>query len=303
MAETFRSALTGPIATLRTPFTHQGEIDWPALRTMIDFDLHAGAKAIVITGGDSHLPILSELERARLHQTTCEHVDGRAIVVGADWEYSTSQCLAFADQCRNWGVDILMVKPPDWARSTTPATLALHYAAVAQRLPVMIVTNSFISRSHAFGEETIDRALDASDQIVSIKDDMGPAFAGPLCQKYSDRVAIWAGGQKANHIAIHRLGASGYLSTWLTFKPHVAWTYWNALQSGDVPGAQRIIDTIDKPFFDHILHNYAGGFDAALHGILEITGLAKRYRRAPHQSLTDSEMEQLAAFMAQWDVG
>ncbi len=40
-----------------------------------------------------------------------------------------------------------------------------------------------------------------------------------------------------------------------------------------------------------------GSFDAGLHGMLEITGLGKRYRRAPYPSLTDEQMGALREFL------
>ena len=50
-----RAALTGPIASIRTPFSRDGSIDYDGLRRMIDFDLEAGSKVSLLTAGDSHL--------------------------------------------------------------------------------------------------------------------------------------------------------------------------------------------------------------------------------------------------------
>ncbi len=43
----------------------------------------------------------------------------------------------------------------------------------------------------------------------------------------------------------------------------------------DLAAAQTVIRDIDMPFFDHIL-GIEGGFDAAVHGILELVGIAGR---------------------------
>ena len=47
---------------------------------------------------------------------------------------------------------------------------------------------------------------------------------------------------------------------------------------------------------DYIM-KLAGGFDAGFHGVLEICGIAKRWRRPPYYSLSDEEIERLAAFL------
>ena len=58
--DTVRAALTGPIASVRTPFDREGDIDFSALRRIIDFDIEAGSKAVVLTAGDSHYFALSD---------------------------------------------------------------------------------------------------------------------------------------------------------------------------------------------------------------------------------------------------
>ena len=42
-----------------------------------------------------------------------------------------------------------------------------------------------------------------------------------------------------------------------------------------------------------------GGFDAAMHGVYELFGLGKRYRRPPYYALNDKQMEDLAEFLRQ----
>jgi len=50
------------------------------------------------------------------------------------------------------------------------------------------------------------------------------------------------------------------------------------------------------PLFDYI-KGFKGSFDAAMHGILELYGIASRYRRPPYHSLTDAQMEELGGFL------
>jgi dihydrodipicolinate synthase/N-acetylneuraminate lyase len=217
-----KEALQGPIPTLRTPFAVEGEIDHQALAAMIEFDLAAGARALVLTYGDSHFDILSEQEVAHVHQRVAEVAGKRCYKVAADKGLGTRRAVAFARECLAWGFDIIMIKPPDWGGSTTIESLVEHYRAVAQVMPVMLVTNIFIPRGAAFGRQVVTRVLEEVPGVVSIKDDMGGPFARELCAGHADRAAIWAGGQKQNHLAIAPYGACGYLSTFLTFRPEIA---------------------------------------------------------------------------------
>ncbi len=290
--ETAKTLLTGPIPTLRTPFLKDESIDFESLERMIDFDIAAGARVLVLTAGDSHYEILSDEEIGEVTRAVVKHVGGRVPVVAADRRYSTRQAVAFARECRELGVSMLMVLPPDWGTSCSPDTLAEHYAAVANELPVMLVTNLFIPRGHAFAMEAVERALEASPGVVAIKDDMGGRTAQELCARFGERCAIWAGGRKQNHLLMAPFGACGYLSTFLTFKPEIAYRYWSAWEAGRMGEAVEIIRDVDMPFFDLITRS-RGGFDAAIHGIYELYGLAQRWRPAPYVSLNDVEMEAL----------
>ena len=291
-----RAALSGPWPSVRTPFTREGEIDFAALRGHLDFLLAAKAKAIVLTWGDSLFSILTEDEIARLAKEVVQHVRKRALVVAADGSWWTKKTLEFANYCARLGADLLMVKPPDWAGSTTLDTLVAHYRAVSQEIPVMLVTNYLGSRGMAFGLDLCKRLREEVPGVVAVKDDVGGEFACKMCLLTHDRWALGAGGQKQNHMLLLPYGVDGYRSTFVTFKPEIAWRYWAAVEANDLTAAAAVIRDYDMPLFDYLIAS-PGSFDAAIHGIYELFGLAKRYRRPPYHSLTDKQMEELAEFL------
>ena len=287
-----REALTGPISSIRTPFNRDGSIDHDGLRQTIDFNIAAGSKTMLLTAGDSHYIALSDAEIAEVSCTVVEHTAGRAMVVTADRHYTTRQAVAFAQHVAETGADVHMVLPPDWAASCTTETLAEHYAAVARHIPVMIVTGVFSTRGEDFGLRTLEMILDRVQNVVAVKDDVCGTFARKLGLLAHDRWALFAGGQKQNHMNMHPYGCDGYLSTFVTFKPEIAHRYWSAVQAGDLSAAVAVIRDYDLPFFDLIM-GFTGGFDAALHGVLEISGICNRWRPPPYYSLSDAEMETL----------
>lgn len=290
-----KDIFSGPIPSIRTPFKRDGEIDFAGLAKIVDLCLVHEYRAIMLTAGDSHWACLSESEIAAVTRAVCQQVKGRASVITADRYLDTTRAVEFAGMVRELGAATVMVMPPDWAASCTPDTLAEHYAAVAKVLPVTLVTNVFIPRGIAFGLDTVERALAASEQIVAIKDDMCGVFAQRLCMAHAGTVAIYAGGQKLTHFMMWPFGAHGYLSTFATLNPAITFKYWSAVKRGDRDDALDVIRKIDAPFFDHLM-TYAGGFDAAMHGMMELAGLCGRWRRKPYYTLSDSEMEKLADF-------
>ena len=295
-SDEIRAALTGPVPSIRTPFTREGDIDFQALRAMIDFDIAAGSKTILLTAGDSHYFNLVDEEIAELTRVTVDHTAGRAMVVAADRHYGTPKAVRFAQYVRDLGADVLMLMPPDWGKSSTPETLAEHYATVSEHMPVMLVTNVFIPRGMEFGLRTLELTLAKAKGVVAIKDDFCGEFARKMALMVHDRWAVYSGGLKQNHLQTYPYGCDSYLSTFITFKPEVAHRYWSALQADDMAAAVAVIRDIDMPFFNYIKPR-TGGYDAYMHGALEIYGIAQRWRRKPYYTLSDEEMERFADFL------
>jgi 4-hydroxy-tetrahydrodipicolinate synthase len=285
-----RARLSGPLPSLKTPFTLDGAIDFPGLRRLIDFNLAAGAKALMLTAGDSQYVALTEQEIAEVTKVTVEHTAGRALVIAADRYYHTAQAVAFAHFAHNAGADLLMVMPPDWGASATPQTFADHYRAVSAVMPVMLVSNVFIARGAKFGYDTLKLTLAEADNVVAIKDDMCGEFARKMSLLVHDQWAVVSGGQKQNHLNNHPYGCDGYLSTFISLKPEISHAYWRATQANDLPEMKRIIRDYDHPFFDLVL-GLPGGFNAGIQATLELKGIAGRWRRKPYYSLSDRELE------------
>jgi dihydrodipicolinate synthase/N-acetylneuraminate lyase len=299
--EEAKHSLTGPVMSLRTPFDQEGEIDFEAARKIIDCGIDGGTRTIMLTVGDSHYDCLSDDEITELTRVTVEHSAGRAMVIAADRYHSTKRAVAFAKHCKELGADMFMPLPPDWGGSCTPESMSEHYAAIAEAMPVMIVTNRFIPRGVPFGLETLERSFDLSPNILAIKDDMCGTFAHDICMRFSDRVAIVAGGQKRNHMNMYPYGCTGYLSTFAMYNPSFAQSYWKAIESKDLVEATRLIEEKDAPFFNTII-KVKGGFDAAMHGMIELYGLGQRYRRKPYHTITDGDLADLKEFLVGLDL-
>jgi len=293
--KTVRHHLTGPLASIRVPFDRDSQIDEAGLRRHIDASIEGGSRSIILTAGNSHYHCLSDDEIMRVTRVTCEHTAKRAMVVAADRYHATKHAVAFARQLKELGADILMCMPPTWGGSS-PQNMAEHYAAVAKVMPVMIVTNVFHNLPVAFGLETIRLTLAKSNNVLAIKDDIGGTFAPRMCAEFHDRLAIFAGGTKEAHLKLLPFGCDGYMSIFVYLNaPHAA-RYWRAVEAADHETMRKIVFDCDAALFDFV-SGFASGGNAGLHGLLELYGIAGRWRRKPSTSASDEELERLAEFL------
>ena len=289
-----REALTGPVTSVSVPFNQDGTIDYVGLRRCLDFYIAGGSKAMILTYGDSLYSLLSDQETAEVTRVVVEYTARRALVVAADRQWATPQEIEFAHYCRDVGADLLMVLPPDWSLSCTAESLVSHYAAIAEHMPVMLVTNLFLRRPQAFALKVIEMVCDQVPGVMAIKDDVFGEFARRMMLLVHDRWAVICGGRKENHLDLSFYGCDGYFSTFSKFCPRVAHEYWSAFQARDWDQVKEIIRKDDMPLFD-ILLSQPGGYDAVVHATFELTGIAQRWRRRPYYSLSDEELEALAA--------
>ena len=114
-----RHALSGPVASVNTPFTREGAIDYRSLQNFVDFVIEGGSRTVLLTYGDSLYSILTDQEVAEVTRAVVEFTRRRAMVVAADRMWWTGRTVEFAAYCRNVGADVLMVLPPDWCQSGT----------------------------------------------------------------------------------------------------------------------------------------------------------------------------------------
>ena len=208
MNKEIRHNLTGPVASIRTPFLQDGQIDQKSLRNYVEFFIEAGSRTLLLTWGDSLYSILTDQEIAEITKIVAEQSAERAMVVAAERNWGTATVVEFSKYAKEVKADVLMITPPDWAGSCTPETLVQHYAAASRHIPVMLITATFMPRGEAFGLETIKKVRDEVPGVVAIKDDWCGAFGRKMSLLVYDDWAVFSGGQKQNHLDLHSYGLS-----------------------------------------------------------------------------------------------
>ncbi len=281
-----RARIKGPVSSFPTPFTRDGDIDARAVHRIVEASIAGGSDIILLTYGDSLFTILTDDDVARLTRLVVEATAGRALVVAADRMWWTGKALEFGAFCRDLGVDILMLRPPDWAGSPTPESLAEHYAAVSRVVPVMPVGMPPF--------RTLEILAETDARIVAFKEDMSMDYAFRVVGLYGDRWPMIAGGGKARHLMLWAAGVKASFSIYVRMAPGVTRAYWKALEAGDLAEARRIADRYEAPLFNW--PDFPGGLDSLIHAALEIFGLSERWRRPPYVSAADADLEKLRGF-------
>ena len=104
--------LNGIIPVIPTPFHRDEQIDWQALRQLLDFACAADAGAICLPAYASEFYKLSGDERRKLIAAAVEHVDGRVPVVAQANATSVEQAVELARFSQSVGASAISVAVP-----------------------------------------------------------------------------------------------------------------------------------------------------------------------------------------------
>ncbi|WP_135556005.1 dihydrodipicolinate synthase family protein [Paenibacillus cymbidii] len=297
--EKVKHYLNGPISSVSTPFDREGNIDYKALRHIVEFIVASNSGTILLTYGDSLYSILTDSEIAEVTRVVVEQNAGRKLVVAAG-NWWTGESVRFAEYCKGIGADVYMPLPPHWAGSCTVPTLVEHFTRVGQVMPVMAVTA--LAPGVSLPLAAVERLLENNRSgVVAVKDDICGAYGRRLAALVAGHWTFLSGGRKENHLDVLPYGADAYLSIYSRFRPDIAHRYWAAVQAGDLTEAVSIITTYDIPYMDFVA-KLGVDFDSVTHGAMELFGVAERWRRLPYHSLTDEQLGKLREFFEGLDL-
>ena len=131
--------LSGSITALATPFTAVGDIDFESWARLLDAQLEAGSRALVVAGSTGEAATLSDADYSSLIQAAVAQVAGRVPILAGTGQSGTAKTIAQTRLARDSGANLALVVTPPYVRPTQ-AGLVAHYRAVAGQggLPVVL---------------------------------------------------------------------------------------------------------------------------------------------------------------------
>ena len=103
---------TGAGVAIITPFTADGAVNYPALKTILEYQIAHGTDAIVICGTTGESATLTHEEHTEAIRFTVETVAGRIPVIAGTGSNDTAYALKLSNEAEKIGVDgLLMVTP------------------------------------------------------------------------------------------------------------------------------------------------------------------------------------------------
>ena len=269
--------LKGAGVALITPFNKKGEVDYPALKRLLEFVTKQGADYLVVQGTTSEVPTLSSDEKRTILDFILDfNQKKRPIVLGLAGN-NTAELVSTIGSTNLDGVDAILTVTP-YYNKPQQSGLFLHYNAVADASPKPVILYNVPGRTgvNLKADTTLKLAHDHPN-IIAIKEASGNL--SQVMEIIKDKPADFSviSGDDLLTLPIMSLGAIGVISVAGNACPgFMALLVKECLREDFVAAAKihyQLIDFINAIFID----GSPAGIKAALH----IMGLCENVLRLP----------------------
>lgn len=226
----------GCTVALVTPF-RDGEVDYQALRGLVDWQIGQGTKCLSPVGTTGESPTLSHDEHERVIATVVEQSAGRALVMAGTGSNSTAEAIRLTKFAARAGANAALLVAPYYNRPTQDGMYA-HFAKIAESVEIPQILYNIPGRTGRNVEpETIER-LAKLGPIVAVKE-----AAGSLDQ-VSDLVCrtdlTILSGDDSLTLPMLAVGGSGVVSVVANLVPKDVHAMLAAFEAGDLAEARRL---------------------------------------------------------------
>lgn len=236
---------TGAGVAIITPFTADGNVNYPVLGELLEFQMANGTDAIVICGTTGESSTLTHEEHVGCIQYTIEKIAGRVPVIAGTGSNDTEYAIALSKEACELGADALLLVTP-YYNKTSQRGLIAHYTAVADAVTKPIILYNVPSRTgvNLLPETCLE--LSKHPMINGIKEASGNLSqivkTAALC---GDDLNIWSGNDD-QVTAICAMGGCGVISVLSNIMPRETHEMAQSFVDGD---AKRSI-ALQKKYLD-----------------------------------------------------
>ena len=248
-----------------TPMTKDGEVDWPAVESLMDHLISHGADGLVVTGTTGETSTLTDAEKIQLVQTGKTVAAGRARIITGGGSNETAHAIELYKASEKAGADGVMVVTPYYNKPTQAGVLT-HFRMIADATDLPMIMYDIPGRSGI--QITYDTILRAAKHpnIVAVKDAKGDLSEVSRVMNQTD--LMYFAGDDANALPTLAIGGTGLIGVTANIAPEPYRIMINAVNAGDLPTAtaqHKLLEPLVRATMTHVPGTVATKY--ILHGL------------------------------------
>lgn len=210
--------IVGSIVALITPMHEDGSVDYPTLRSLIDWHIAEGTDCIGVVGTTGESPTVTVEEQAEIIRVAVEHAAGRVPIMAGAGANSTREAIELSRFAKQAGADCTLQVVPYYNRPTQEG-MYQHFKKIAEAVDLPVILYNVPGRTVAdMSNDTILR-LSKVPGIIGVKDATGNIGRGTeLLRLVRKDFAVYS-GDDATAMALMFCGAKGNISVTANVAP------------------------------------------------------------------------------------
>ena len=294
MYEAVKPRLRGSIAPIVTPFDEKMDVDYEALKGLINWHIEGGSHAISVTGTTGEPSSLTTEEREAVMETAIKTAAGRVPVVPGTGSNNHAETLRLTRSAQEMGADAALVIVPYYNRPNQQA-LYTHFKIIADSVDIPIIIYNIPGRTAVNLEiKTLARLAEDCKNIIGVKES-NKDF------EHVNRVLFNCGRDFLLYSGIELLcypmlaiGGAGYISATANIAPKEVADVYNYWAAG------RVQDAIDlhyklMPLNEVLFKDTNPGPLKAAMGMMGKINPAMRLPMGPPSDTLQAEIRQILA--------
>ena len=246
------SVFKGAAVAIVTPMFENGEVNYPKLGEIIEFQIANKTDAIVICGTTGEASTLSHEEHIEVIDYCVKKVAKRVPVIAGTGSNSTETAIYLSQEAEKSGADALLVVTPYYNKATQKGLIA-HYTQVAESVDLPIIMYNVPGRTGCnILPETAAALVKNVKNIVGIKEASGNiSQVAKLMSLCGDEVELYSGNDD-QVVPLLSLGGLGVISVLSNVAPKETHDIVEMYLEGDVKGSMELqlkaIPLVDQLF-------------------------------------------------------
>lgn len=233
-----KALFTGACTALVTPFLG-GQVNYPMVERLLQRQLDAGIRAIVLGGTTGESPTLSDQEKLELYRRGKEFVGDEACIICGTGSNDTKHAVELSIAAQEAGADALLVVTPYYNKAN-PEGLVAHYLAVAHAVQIPVIVYNVPGRTGVDVPVSVYKRLSRVPNIAGVKEASSDIVKiARIRNACGGDLPIWSGNDD-EVVAAMALGAQGVISVLSNVLPVETAAMANAALAGDFDTASAL---------------------------------------------------------------
>ena len=212
--------IVGSIVALVTPMLDNGDVDYAALKRLIDWHIAEGTDCVGVVGTTGESPTVSVEEHCEIIRVAVEHAAGRVPIMAGAGANSTHEAIELSRYAKKVGADCTLQVAPYYNKPSQEG-MYRHFRAIAEAVDIPLVLYNVPGRTVADLQHDTVLKLAQVDGIIGIKEATGNIERAAWLIKQAPRGFSIYSGDDGTAVALMLLGGHGNVSVTANVAPRL----------------------------------------------------------------------------------